>query len=81
MEGEEGKAEGGVFLLIQHVSDTDVVGNHGRNDTDDTASLGRCFTGIEGTSSEDGKGCGEEEEQGDEADTLAQAYDAISKAA
>ena len=76
MKWEEREAERGVFLLIQHVGDTDVVGNDGRNATDDPSCLGHRFAGVEDTSREGGK-CGrEEEEQCDEADALAQAYDA-----
>ena len=62
VDGKEGETEGGVFLVIQHVGDTDVVGDNGGNDTDDTTCLGRCCAGIEGTSGEDGKGRGQAEE-------------------
>jgi len=76
VEGEEGETEGGVFLLIQQVGDTNVVSDDGGNDANDTTCFGRCCTGVEGTSSEDGEGCGEGEEQGDEADALSHAYNA-----
>ena len=76
MDGEKGETEGWVLLVFQHVGDTDVVGDDGSDDTDDTTSLVRRHASVEGTSGEDGKGCGEAEEQGDEADTLAQADDA-----
>ena len=76
MDREEREAEGRVFLLIQHVGDTDVVGDDGGNDTGDATCFGYCLVSVEDTTGEEGEGYGEEEKQGDEADTLAHAYDA-----
>ena len=65
-----------MFLLIQHVGDTNVASNDGGNDTGDATCFGYCLVSVEDATGQEGEGCGEEEKQGDEADTLARAYDA-----